>query len=320
MGRYDFVSPGAMAGQGLLETLTKNRLENRQRMLDELQQQNIQSEISNRQSQAASAAEERSAMAEWRKSQAADNADKKAQRERSRTGFHNFVTQHPEIDGKTKQMLDLADQTGDDDLYKTIVSRVMTPDKSSSDEWMPVYDYNGHPTGDWAPKGAHFTQRPPAEPRTPREPSSVAGRDEHGHGVILQDGNLWVTEPGGKREPYTGPLDAKASATGSKTAYTPQEMAKAADLRAKATPTPGRVYGTNQPDPKNVAAWEQFREGVINRHQASPDVNDTIRDILNTEGPEVTNDEILAKDLSNFDNPKDQNDFKDLLYFLRGGQ
>src|SRR5689334_4137073 len=121
MPRYDFQSPGEQANKALEEALTRQRLARHQALMDQIAVQNAKSEEAYRQQQATSLAEQRAAVAEWRKAQAQAAGDKAKQ--------HNAFTKavaefDPTSAGLSPQQLaayNFIKQTGDEGEVKAFI-------------------------------------------------------------------------------------------------------------------------------------------------------------------------------------------------------
>ena len=339
MSQYNFVSPGAAAGAGLEDVLTQARAQRRQQMLDEITRKNVESEISARREQsetaarnAASAAEERQGMAAWRNAQMQDINDKRQAREQGRQGRHEFISGLPtDVDPKIKQGLQLADASDDDELFKTIMNRYLQP--NPDDQYVAVLDDSGN-TVNWAPKGSIHLPRTPA---TPRQSFTAPGlTTDDGRLVTVIDGVPHAINPKtGKNEVYSGKIGAKPVQPRQGSGTLPAAMFnKIADLRKKATPTPGMLWGSRDPNPQDVAAYNQAQQNAIAAYPTSQDVRDTAMDIVfgtmpdpkdpkNTLpkiDPNMPTSKVIESylDPNDFSDPSELEQLSNLLQLIRG--
>lgn len=148
------------------------------------------------------------------------------------------------------------------------------------------------------------------------------GRPFSGNG---RTGGFVTTDDKGNVVPYLGKAGAKPSASAEGRKITASEANKGAGLRIKATPKPGflstvsgGMFGGDSPaGAGDVAAFNQWQNTTITNYPASPDVKDTVRDVLSKEDPTTSSDDIIKAHAGVFTG-KDAEDFADLIASVRG--
>lgn len=143
-----------------------------------------------------------------------------------------------------------------------------------------------------------------------------------GKHVIMQNGGLRVVDTPGFGL-GAKPSNAGAGKKGSN--ISASEANALAKLRGKATPKPGfmqTVTGGMFGSPSaaqdvDVSAFNQQVQTTISNYPASPDVKDTVRDVLAKENPNTPTADIIKAHAGVF-NPQEMEEFSDLLQSVRG--
>src|SRR4051812_7935866 len=108
MSRYQFLSPGAAAGDALVDQLAKSRAEQRQNLLDEITRKNAESERTYRDQSAQADQRRAAADEEWRKSQLQGVSDAKAAKQRRHDMIDQMLGDQNQMDPQVRQALSIA--------------------------------------------------------------------------------------------------------------------------------------------------------------------------------------------------------------------
>lgn len=133
-------------------------------------------------------------------------------------------------------------------------------------------------------------------------------------------GQSFTMDDAGKPVLYLGPAGAKPSAAGAGkkgSNISAQEAGALAKLRGAATPKAGMFYGTNPAPDKDVAAFNQQVQTTISNYPGSPDVKDTVREVLAKDDPKIKTTDIINTHRGVFSDAELE-EFSDLLYATRG--
>lgn len=242
MGRYEFLNPGASAGNSLIDVMAKQKDDARRQLIeqvnmkhiqdqDALDAQRTQAQIENWQANQESLKAEREATAAWRESQAAEQKSKAEGRTRFRNSVANWKNSLPYADlpDDQKQAWDIATMSPDDDLMKTLLGNMTNHANNKKGGYLWTDDGNGNKYNTWQwMEGVdgdqyHPRQFQPREPREPVDRGTLAGQalDDKGQPVpnsyvVLRNGKLETqTVPGAAGiKPKTDPKETYRVAIG----------------------------------------------------------------------------------------------------------
>lgn len=169
---YLTMTPGSAVASTIQDILETKRKESRQAMLDELQRQNVTSEMKTREDQAAT-------NKEYREGLISDRKGKEADRNKTQQRFQalsDYASQQYPNDPTENQMWRVMEQDPErgEQLFATLMSKKLG--ETDKHPWEPVFhtDRSGNTwdTGVTAPTGAHFTNEPaPQQPNASTLPS-----------------------------------------------------------------------------------------------------------------------------------------------------
>lgn len=311
--------------------LARKRAEQHQNLVDQLQAANVQSEIQNRAEQTAASRELRKATADEREANARLRQDKIDSHNRFRTQFAAFQKspEFQQLPAHFRNAVNLGGMSDDDDILKNLISSYTAGQKYEN----PGHAYAIDPTTKRmvdAASGANVApgttlgpndkvvelsrpQRDPADhwiddgPEEDEQGRKTGNRLEHngltGEYRVVKGIRIGAKGPG------KTPIPISAA-----------EASKLATLRGKATPKSNSLMGfswSSKPNDQDVAAYNQMLETTLSKYPTSPDVRDTVRDVLAHEKDDTPNDEIIKRHSSVF-NPQELEQFSDLLHIVRG--
>jgi hypothetical protein len=333
MGRYDFVSPGAAAGQGLDEVLVRNRLEARQKLLDDLQRQQVESNMAYRQAEAASQAEYQHGRAVREQAEADKLADEKTNRANYLTGMQDYMAgpEYAKLDPHVQQAIKLAHISGDEATLKGIMGSLskpqtpMVPGMVFDQEQGTISPMIGPDKKPYMVKEGtqpYNRVRPPREPAVPKSTYAAPGlTTDKGQLITVIDGIPYAVNPAtGKNEVYTGKVGAKPSSAGTKKGAIPFAAFK--DVTAKtAKATEGVHWWNPSAKPGDIAAKNSAIQAAVATYPTTQDVRDTAMDIMFNPktDPNLTTEELIQRHINpeDWENPDDLNDLRNLLNGLR---
>lgn len=191
------MTPGSAVADSLQEILMRKKLEARQAMLDSLNEENVHSEIQSRADQADTNRMYRTAYTDQRNANIGKIQREADDEKRAREGMHNFVTgpSFAGLDDKLKPQFQLADQTGDTALFKTLLTNM-----GKGKEGGPILINGPHgltETSYWNNAGPQVVNQnyPPVQPAdTYGETIIATGPDGLNHGFTYNRRNAKVQE------------------------------------------------------------------------------------------------------------------------------
>ena len=164
--------------------------------------------------------------------------------------------------------------------------------------------------------------RPPVGPQAPTPTASHIGNDADGNPITFAnrfdaEGKPVYVDIHGKR--YTGQVSPKPTAQPRGSQISASEYNRLATLRGKAAERSGIFgVGSRAANPEDLDAYRQGQMNVISSYNTSPDVKDTVGDVLRSEEDQNTPTEEIIKRHRGIFNEQELSDFADLLRVVRG--
>lgn len=277
------MTPGSAVADQLQNILARKRADARQQMLDQLNVMSTQKQWEDRDEQLASLREQREAVAEQRKQNAARiqaEMDSKARNREMWAQAFPILAQN----ATPEQAAFLQAVDPESDLAKVLMQRMIPQEKEKPDLVTPqLYDPN---TRKWisAPDGVQVPRTSgdaigtipwaPREPQGP-QPTVEPWRGTNGHTIMVSNrpgpNGLPSMVDSVTGKPYTGPISRIP--TGAEAEFKwpvlPQESAAYAAALKKATAKPGMFFGSTTPDAGDVANAQQLKANMISRFPSS---------------------------------------------------
>jgi hypothetical protein len=333
MSRYQFLSPGAAAGDALVDQLAKSRAEQRQNLLDEITRKNAESERTYRDQSAQADQRRAAADEEWRKSQLQGVSDAKAAKQRRHDMIDQMLGDQNQMDPQVRQALSIANAGEDDSALDAVINHMLTSrqqptTRTGGSIWTTDEKGNPYNTGEWM-EGVQGDQFHP-RPVQPRDPASLVtpqlfqmpNPDPEHKGEFL---SYWLKpgeQPSEKNRVQAGTVfkgptpPHDAAPPRDPNAPSSAEFIQLAKMRDKSEKEKGAWFGGNSAQ----AAYDQMLNSIVARMPGvTRDLMNHVVDALSDESAsKASSQDIVNHQLQNGMDQKDAAVFAKLLMIARG--
>lgn len=338
--------PGASVANTLQAILAQRRQQRQEELVNQIsqqrantEQQNVESEIQNRQDVAAT-------NKAYREGLIADREDKANERQRDQDRLNSIAayaqTQHPE-DQVEDQMWRIIEH--DPNRYEQLSQAILTRREQAAKAKKAggeVYTFdnkgNLNDTGIWDESGAKYLHQGNEaqgagsaqnntvsdwvnyEPDLASDPSGQTLHEVHYAMTPSQYQQYGFSNPAfrtkGQGGPGSGHKGNEPQPKPTPPILDPADSGKLATLRGKAVETPGTFYGTNPAPPEAQAAYEQELQNVLGRARVTPDVRETARAILAHFGHTPFDIDQVVETQTSDSTPAEKQQLKNLLHIV----